>query len=130
MFMQCQKPIIKILCYRRPWKCVRPATGLACGDQHMWLIDTNTGIFLITVITIGGFFLGHAMDGVLGDEGFGAYGNMFVILVGFVGGIFLMRYLGYSIKDFRIGVTGGLVGAFVVLVTFVLTKNVMHRLGY
>ena len=96
----------------------------------MWLIDTNTGIFLITVIAIGGFFLGHAMHGVLGDEGFGAYGNMMVILAGFVGGIFVMRYFGFSIKDFRIGVTGGLIGAFAVLVTLVLTKNVLHRLGY
>ncbi len=130
MFPSGRKPIVKFLCYLVALNVVGPATGLTHWGVEMWLIDTNTGIFLITVVSICGFFLGHAMDGVLENEGFGPYGNMVIILAGFVGGVLVMRYFGFSIKDFRVGVTGGLLGSFAMLVSMVLTKNVMHRLGY
>ena len=51
----------------------------------MSLLDTDVQIFVLTLMLIFGFFLGHAMDGVLGDESFGSYGNMFWIITGFVG---------------------------------------------
>jgi hypothetical protein len=96
----------------------------------MLLLDTDVQIFLITIMLIFGFFLGHAMDGVLGDEGFGAYGNMFWIITGFVGGIYALHFYGMSLKDMRFTVGAGLVGAFSLLASAVLGKYVLHRKGY
>ena len=96
----------------------------------MSLLDTDVQIFVVTLVLIFGFFLGHAMDGVLGDEGFGAYGNMFWIITGFVGGVLVMQYFGMSLKDARLAVGGGLAGAFSLLATLVLGKYVLHRNGY
>jgi hypothetical protein len=96
----------------------------------MSFLDTDVQIFVITLVLIFGFFLGHAMDGVLGDEGFGAYGNMFWIITGFAGGIFAMHYYGMSLKDMRFTVGGGLSGSFALLASLVLGKYVLHRKGY
>ena len=96
----------------------------------MSLLDTDVQIFIITLVLIFGFFLGHAMDGVLGNEGFGAYGNMFWIIAGFVGGIFVMQHFGMSLKDMRFTVGGGLAGAFTLLASLVLGKYALHRAGY
>jgi hypothetical protein len=96
----------------------------------MSLLDTDVQIFLITIVLIFGFFLGHAMDGVLGDEGFGSYGNMFWIITGFVGGIYAMHSYGMSLKDMRFTVGAGLAGAFTLLASLVLGKYILHRNGY
>lgn len=96
----------------------------------MWYLDLNTQIFLVTIVAIFGFFIGHAMDGVLGDEGFGPYGNMSVIVTGFIASVFLMRYFGFSMRDLRLAATGGLAGSFTCLATLVLSKNILHRLGH
>lgn len=96
----------------------------------MSLPDTDVLIFVLTIILIFGFFLGHAMDGVLGDEGFGSYGNMFIIIIGFTAGIYVMHYLGMSLRDMRFAVGGGLAGAFALLASMVLGKNILHRLGH
>jgi hypothetical protein len=96
----------------------------------MSFLDTDVQIFVITLVLIFGFFLGHAMDGVLGDEGFGAYGNMFWIIAGFVGGIFAMHYYGMSLKDMRFTVGGGLTGAFLLLASLVFGRYLFRRKGY
>lgn len=96
----------------------------------MSLLDTDTLIFVVTLVLIFGFFLGHAMDGVLGNEGFGSYGNMTWIIAGFAGGIFVMHYFGMSLKDMRFTVGGGLAGAFSLLATLVLGKYALHRSGH
>ena len=70
------------------------------------------------------------MDGVLGDEGFGAYGNMFWVITGFVGGLFVMHYFKISLKDVRMAVGGGLAGSFTLLASMVLAKYILHRKGY
>jgi hypothetical protein len=96
----------------------------------MSFLDTDVQIFIVTLVLIFGFFLGHAMDGVLGEEGFGAYGNMFWIIVGFVGGILAMRYYGMSLKDLRFTVGGGLTGSFALLASLVFGRYLFHRKGY
>lgn len=93
-------------------------------------LDTDTLIFLSTIILCMGFFLGSAMHGVLGEEGLGPYGNMAAIVAGFVGGVLAMQYLGMNIRNLSYAAMGGLVGSYSLLLTLVLSKNIMHRLGY
>lgn len=90
-------------------------------------MDTSTQLFLFSSIVIGSFFLGNAMDGVLKDDGFGIFGNMIVIAAGFFVGLWVGRYLGYPVKDFKFGIVAGLGGAFVSLLALSIIKAVLNR---
>jgi uncharacterized membrane protein YeaQ/YmgE (transglycosylase-associated protein family) len=90
-------------------------------------MDTQTQLFLFSTIVLGSFFLANAMHGVLGPDGFGIFGNMIVIVAGFVIGLWLGRYYGFSIRDFEIGVIAGLVGSFLSLLTLSVTKALLNR---
>lgn len=70
------------------------------------------------------------MDKVLGDEGFGPYGNMMVFWVGFVVGLMGASYLGFNMRNYQLAATGGIVGAFSTLTVVVLIRNIMRRAGY
>jgi hypothetical protein len=93
-------------------------------------LDTDTLIFILTLITICCFFLGHAMHNILEDEGYGPYGNSTVMFAGFIAGLYATRYLGYSMRDFRLASSGGLIGAFTLLAFLVLWRNILRRFGY
>jgi hypothetical protein len=93
-------------------------------------LNTDTLIFILTLITICCFFLGHAMDNILEDEGYGAYGNSSVMFAGFIAGLYATSYLGYSMRDFRLASSGGLIGAFTLLAVLVFSRNIMRRMGY
>ena len=95
----------------------------------MSLLDTDVQIFVVTLVLIFGFFLGHAMDGVLGDEG----------RRGWQHDLDHCRVRGWhlchaSFGEYREGsalhLAGGLAGAFSLLATLVLGKYVLHRNGY
>jgi hypothetical protein len=94
----------------------------------LYAMDTQTQLFLFTSIVLGSFFLGNAMDGVLGRHGFGVFGNMIVIAAGFLIGIWVSRYLGYPIGNFRFGIMVGLAGSFVSLLVLALLKGLLNRL--
>ncbi len=54
---------------------------------------------LMLVAALGlmaGFIVGHAMHGVMGDQGFGPFGNTLVLASGFVLGISGLEKLGLS----------------------------------
>jgi hypothetical protein len=90
-------------------------------------LNTDTLVFIIVLITICCFFLGHAMDNILDDEGYGAYGNMGVMWAGFVAGLYAMSYLGYNMRDYELAALGGLIGSFTLLGTCILSRSVFRR---
>jgi hypothetical protein len=90
-------------------------------------LNADTLTFVIVLITICCFFLGHAMDNILDDEGYGAYGNMGVMWVGFVLGLYATSYLGYNMRDYRLAALGGLIGSFSLLGAGVLSRSVFRR---
>jgi uncharacterized membrane protein YeaQ/YmgE (transglycosylase-associated protein family) len=91
-------------------------------------VDTQTQLFLFTSVILGSFFLGNAMDGVLGDDGFGTFGNMIVVGAGFFVGLWVGKHYGYSVSTFKIGVVAGLVGSFVCLLVLSILKAILNRL--
>ncbi len=93
-------------------------------------LNTDTLIFVLTLITICCFFLGHAMDNILEDEGYGAYGNMSVMFAGFLAGLYVTSQLGYSMRDYRLASGGGLIGAFTLLALLVFSRNLLRRFGH
>ncbi len=94
----------------------------------LYAMDTQTQLFLFTSIVVGSFFLGNAMDGVFKGDGFGIFGNMIVIAAGFFIGIWVSRYIGYPIGNFRFGIVVGLTGSFVSLLVLAVLKNLLNRL--
>ena len=93
-------------------------------------LNTDTMIFVFTLITMCCFFLGHAMDNILQDEGYGAYGNMSVMIAGFLAGLYVTSQLGYSMRDYRLASAGGLIGAFTLLAVLVFSRNLLRRFGH
>lgn len=93
-------------------------------------LNADTLSFVLVLITICCFFLGHVMDNILNDEGYGAYGNMTVMMAGFIVGLYTTSYLGYNMRDFRLASTGGLIGAFALLAFLVFSRNLMRRFGH
>jgi hypothetical protein len=86
----------------------------------------DIGLFWLVMAFAGAgvfaFMFGSALDGLTGADGFGAFGNMVVLLLGFFGGIYGANEFGYSFDTLMIACGVGLAGAFVSFSTFALIK--------
>ncbi len=82
----------------------------------------------IATVSILSFFLGMALDGVMGKDGFGAVGNTVVITTGFFLGIFVANSYGIYLKDLKLAITAGLCGALICLATLAISKSVLARI--
>ncbi|MCR9139586.1 MAG: hypothetical protein NXI27_26555 [Alphaproteobacteria bacterium] len=82
---------------------------------------------LVIACIIGCFFVGHAMDGVIGSSGFGVLGNMLVLTTGLFLGIFLADIAGLAVSNVEVMAGAGLVGAFSSLLVLVLLKHLFMR---
>jgi hypothetical protein len=92
------------------------------------VIDTTTQVYLFFAVAILSFFIATAMDGVLGEDGFGVMGNHVVIMSGFYLGFLLARYFNVSYNDFTNMAVAGLCGAFVALLVLSVSKAILGRL--
>jgi len=77
---------------------------------------------LLAACVMACFFVGYAMDGVMGRTGFGVLGNMLILITGLFLGVFGADLLHMNIGQVEILVGSGLVGAFVSLMTLTLLK--------
>ena len=59
---------------------------------------------------------------------FGIFGNMIIIAAGFFIGVWVSRYIGYPVGNFRFGVVVGLTGSFVSLLVLTILKALLNRL--
>lgn len=86
-------------------------------------------IYIGFILAACGFFIGSAMDGVLGPDGFGPIGNMSVLIAGsLVGGVGI-EYTQYKTNDITVLAVVMVTGAFLTLGFLVLTKLGMNKLG-
>jgi hypothetical protein len=91
-------------------------------------LDASWFVFAVATVAIFGFMLGMALDGVMGDDGFGSMGNMVVITAGFFLGIFAANSWGVHFYDLKIAIGTGLGGAFIAVFFLALTKAGIERL--
>ncbi|MEO1703157.1 MAG: hypothetical protein AAFR71_14000 [Pseudomonadota bacterium] len=92
-------------------------------------LTTQGWLFIGFFLAAGGFFIGSAMDGVLGVDGFGPLGNMSLLVAGsLVGGIGI-EYTAYKTNDPTVLAVIMVSGAFVLLGLFVITKLGLNKLG-
>jgi len=93
----------------------------------VWNLDTTWLFLAVAFVAMFAFMLGMALDGVMGDDGFGATGNMIVITAGFFLGVFCANSWGYRLNDLTVAVATGLGGAFVTLTVLALLKAAVGR---
>ena len=94
----------------------------------IWNLDYSWLMMAFAIVSILSFFLGMALDGVMGDDGFGAVGNTVIITTGFFLGIFLANTYGIYLRDLKLAISAGLCGAFLTLATLAISKSVLARL--
>lgn len=94
----------------------------------IWNLDTSWLMMAVAIVSMLSFFLGMALDGVMGDDGFGAVGNTVIITTGFFLGIFIANTYGIYLKDLKLAITAGLCGAFLALGTLAISKSILARL--
>lgn len=75
---------------------------------------------------MGGFIVGHAMHGIMGDQGFGPFGNTLVLASGFVLGISGVERSGLS-PTIDILTAYAIAAAFTVLFATALFKRFVLR---
>lgn len=98
------------------------------GRHMLSNLDVSWFVFAVATVAIFGFMLGMALDGVMGDDGFGSAGNMVVITAGFFLGIFAANSWGIHFSDLKIAIGTGLGGAFIAVFFLALTKAGIERL--
>lgn len=94
----------------------------------IWNLDVSWLMMAIAVVSILSFFLGMALDGVMGEDGFGAVGNTVIITTGFFLGIFIANSYGIYLKDLKLAISAGLSGSFICLAMLAISKSVLARL--
>ncbi len=82
---------------------------------------------LIVACVIGCFFVGHAMDGVMGSTGFGVLGNMLILITGLFIGMFVADITGLRVARPEILIGAAMVGSFGSLLVLALLKHLFMR---
>ncbi|MEN0001519.1 MAG: hypothetical protein AAF940_11605 [Pseudomonadota bacterium] len=86
-------------------------------------------IYIGFILAASGFFIGSAMDGVLGAEAFGPLGNMAVLISGSLAGGIGIEYTEFKTNDPTILALVMVAGAFLTLGFLVITKLGLNKLG-
>lgn len=94
------------------------------------LWNLNSIWLFMTVFTVGAisFILSIALDKVMGDDGFGAWGNTAIIVGGFFMAILGFNLYGTRLSDLQVATAVGLARAFVALGTMAILKAALLRL--
>ncbi|MEM5502664.1 hypothetical protein [Ahrensia kielensis] len=93
-------------------------------------LDTQTLMIVGLAITVGAFFIGSAMDGVLESIAFGAIGNMMILIAGAFLGLYLGEiFLPYSHDAAYIAIVG-VCGGFMLLAVLMTLKAALSKFGF
>jgi hypothetical protein len=93
-------------------------------------VDTFMLLIVGLVISAGAYFMASAMDGVMGDDGFGTVPNMIILLSGGVFGFYLIERSHLLVVDTTGQAVAGITGGFAALAFLAMLKAVANRLGY
>lgn len=94
----------------------------------IWKLDPAWLMMAVASVAVLSFFLGSVMDAIMSDDGFGPFGNMILIAVGFFAAIFVANVHGVAMGNLTFAVTTGLSGAFLTLSVLALIKAALARI--
>lgn len=93
-------------------------------------LEPETFIALFSAICVGSYFIGSLLNSAIENGGFGALGNMVILIIGTFFGLYVHQnivQIGYETYHQAIA---GISGAFLCLLFLALMKAILHRIGY
>ena len=93
----------------------------------LWNLDTGWLLMAVAAVCVIAFMFGSALHAIMGDDGFGAIGNMTIFASGFFTAIFGLNSYGIPLRDMTLAVSAGLGGAFVSITVLALLKAGLER---
>ena len=95
-------------------------------------IDPSTYTFMMVLFVgaAGAYVVGYAMDGVMGDDGFGILMNTTILIAGGFLGYYLANYLHLPISDTTLNAVMVVTGGFLGLALLAILKGLAGRFGY
>ena len=76
------------------------------------------------------YFIGYAMDGVMGDDGFGILPNAIILIAGGFLGFYATRYIHLPINDMTQNGVAVVAGGFASLALLAMLKALAQRMGF
>lgn len=91
-------------------------------------LPTEFIILWMMISIIVAFFIGNAMNSILGSQGFGVVGNMLVLLSGFMLGFYYIDLLPAHLIPQTYAIPAAVAAAFVILFLLALIKKMVQRI--
>lgn len=79
-------------------------------------------------VSVLSFMLSLGLNVIIGKDGFGPFGTMFILTGGFFGSIAAANWWGIRMVDMQMGVFTGVAGAFLFLFTLLMLKALAARI--
>lgn len=92
--------------------------------------DTATFLIFLLVGVAGAYFIGVAMNGVMGNDGFGVYLNTMILIAGGFLGYHLAQRVIFPINTTTYQAVMVVTGGFISLALLAILKNLGRRLGF
>ncbi|MBX3578645.1 MAG: hypothetical protein KF723_15685 [Rhizobiaceae bacterium] len=94
----------------------------------VWNLDTSWLMLAVALVSVIAFMFGSALHALIGEDGFGPFGNMLIIDAGFFGAIVAANMRGLALTDLTLAVGVGMAGSFAALAGLALLKAGLQRI--
>lgn len=88
-------------------------------------LSSDMILYFVALSIAASFFVGNAMDSVIGSLGFGALGNMIVLLAGFIIGLNVIDMLPYGQIPSVLIIPAAISVAFAILFLLAMLKRIV-----
>lgn len=90
-------------------------------------MSPEMSLAMLAIAAVASFFIGNAMNSLLGAMGFGVVGNMVILFVGYLLGRTLVMQLPYRTVPPEFHIPTAIGFAFAILLVLVILKRVMQK---
>ena len=78
----------------------------------IWNLEPGWLMMAVASVAVLALFFGSALDAIMREDGFGAFGNMVLFTFGFFMAIVIANSWGINLRDLKMAMAYGLGGAF------------------
>ncbi|KJS14036.1 MAG: hypothetical protein VR78_10615 [Hoeflea sp. BRH_c9] len=89
-------------------------------------MSSDMVLYFVAVSIAASFFVGNAMNSVLGEQGFGAWGNMIVLLAGFIVGLNVVDVIPFGRVPSAMIIPAAIGVAFAILLLLAMLKRMVR----
>ncbi len=94
----------------------------------IWNLNPWWLFMAVSAVAVLSFIFSLGLNAIIGRDGFGPFGTMAIVTVGFFASIYAANFYGIRLSQLQEAAFAGLVGAFIILMTLLLVKAVIARL--